>query len=273
LTVLDDILAPGGLNPVFQPIMEIDLDKGARVHGLEALIRGPRGSNVESPQVLFEYARRKHEEGVVDRACVATILEAARVLPPDLRLSVNVHASTLGRDPQFVGFLSERAQACGIARPRLIVEIVEHAQPWDGPAFGKAVGALHEIGVQVALDDVGLGYSNYRMVLDCRPHYFKIDRHFVSGAHADGYRQAVLESIVFLTRRFGGMAVAEGIEHELDLATARALGIELAQGYFFSPPLAAEELGLFGEPPPEGVPGGPMGRKKGPASRAAGTTT
>ena len=243
MNVLDEILAPGGLVALFQPIMQIRDERGPRLHGLEALIRGPRGSNVESPLVMFEYARRKHEEGVVDRACVAAILEAARALPPGVRLSINVHASTLGRDRQFVGFLSHRARACGIELPRLVVEIVEHAPPWDAPAFGEAVAKLHDVGVQVALDDVGLGYSNYRMMLDCRPDYFKIDRYFVSGAHGDGYRQAVLESIVFLARRFGGMAVAEGIEHEPDLATARALGIELAQGYLFSPPRPVEELG------------------------------
>jgi hypothetical protein len=144
-TLLDAILAPGGLTVVFQPVFE----------------------------------------AVVDRACVATALADAGLLPGQPRLSLNVHASTLGRDPGFPGFLLRTAQQADIEPRRLIVEIVEHAPALDVPGFRRALAALRETGIAIALDDVGLGQSNYKMILDARPEIYKLDKYLVSGAWSD----------------------------------------------------------------------------------------
>jgi EAL domain-containing protein (putative c-di-GMP-specific phosphodiesterase class I) len=80
------------------------------------------------------------------------------------------------------------------------------------------------------------------MILDCRPDYFKIDRYFAFGCAKDPYRQAVLQTIHELARRFGGRVVAEGVENPEDLETIRAIGIELAQGYLFAPALDPQQL-------------------------------
>jgi len=232
--LLDAILEPGGLTVHFQPIMEL---RGGerRVYGLECLTRGPKGSNLENAEVLFEYVRRKREESLVDRACVKAALETARNVPGSLQLSVNVHASTLGRDHEFLVFLGDVADVNAISLNDITVEIVEHAPPWDGRSFLDALEGLRRIGVRIGLDDVGLGQSNYRMILDCRPDYFKVDRYFALGCAKDPYRQAVLESIHELARRFGGRVVAEGVEAADDLAAIQAIGIDLVQGHFFSP--------------------------------------
>lgn len=249
-SLLDSILDPGGLTVLFQPIVELD-GPAPRLHAMEALVRGPHGTNLESADVLFEYVRRKHEEVVVDRACVEAIFSAADRLPEAVGLSLNVHASTLSRDLEFLPFLGAAAASHGIEFTRLIVEIVEHAPPWDGPPFLAALDGLRQIGVRIALDDVGLGQSNYRMILDSKPDYFKIDRYFVKGAHADFYRQAVLDSVYRLAHEFGARVVAEGVEDAIDLATLRSLGIGLVQGNFFSQPrplaLLAPFLGLQAE--------------------------
>jgi EAL domain-containing protein (putative c-di-GMP-specific phosphodiesterase class I) len=250
-SVLDSILDPGGLTVLFQPIVELN-GPAPRVHALEALVRGPQGSNLESADVLFEYVRRRHEEMVVDRACVRAIFSAAVRLPEAWGLNLNVHASTLSRDLEFLPFLGDAAESHGIELSRLTVEIVEHAPPWDGPSFLAALDGLRHIGVQIALDDVGLGQSNYRMILDSKPDYFKIDRYFVKGAHADFYRQAVLDSVCRLAQKFGARMVAEGVEDAIDLATLRSLGIGLVQGNLFSAPrplaLLAPALELQAEP-------------------------
>jgi EAL domain-containing protein (putative c-di-GMP-specific phosphodiesterase class I) len=238
---LDRLLEPGAIAVVFQPIFECR-GLARHLYALEALIRGPKGTNMEDPEVLLEYVRRKREEARIDRVCVASALRAAADLPAHPRLSINVHASTLGRDAGFVDFLSEAAAGHGIAFGRLTLEIVEHAPPWDGPAFLAALHELRSRGARIALDDVGLGQSNYKMMLDARPEYFKIDRYFVRGVHADTHRQAVLDSIAQLARRFGGRAVAEGVEDEADLLTVIAHGIDLIQGFLFSPALGPTAL-------------------------------
>jgi len=251
-SLLEKILEPGGLRAVFQPIF--DLGRGeSRIHGLECLMRGPAGTNVEKADVLFEYARLKRAEGVVDRACISTALREAARLPGEPRLSLNIHASTLARDHEFGVFLGDAASTVGISMDRITLEILEHTLPGDSSSFLNALDGLRAVGAEIALDHVGLGHSNYRMMLECKPHYFKVDGYFVQGCHADYFRQAVLESVAELSHRLGGRVVAEAVEDPRDLQLVTRFGFELAQGHLLcaaSP--AAVVAPLLEEPPPAG---------------------
>lgn len=237
----NQIVQPAGLSTAFQPIFEYTWS-GRSVFALEALTRGPRGTNVERSDVLFEYVRRKRREAEVDRLAIGAALREACGLPDLPGLSLNVHASTLEQDRLLPVWLSEQAREYGIPCNRIIVEIVEHAPPWSGPSFLFSLDRLRNLGVRIALDDVGLGQSNFRMILDCQPDLLKIDRHFVAGAHADEHRRAVLESIADLACRLGGRAVAEGVEDDRDLEAALSAGIDLFQGYLLCAPYSSKCL-------------------------------
>ena len=240
-TLLDLILEPGRLSVVFQPIFEVG-STGPQLFALECLIRGPRGTNAERPNVLFEYVRRKRAEIAVDRACVATALAEAGLIPGAPRLSLNVHAATLGRDPGFRAHLLERAREARIDPRRLVVEIVEHSEHLDVPSFRRALTELREAGIAIALDDVGLGQSNYKMILDVHPEIYKLDQYLVSGAWSDPYRQVILDSLARMVRRLGARAVAEGVEDHHELVAVEAAGIDLVQGFLLARPLSRGEL-------------------------------
>ncbi|MBN2371051.1 MAG: EAL domain-containing protein [Vicinamibacteria bacterium] len=232
-SLLDRILTPGELSVVFQPILEVR--NGSRaLHALECLIRGPRGTNLEPAEILLEYARRKREECRVDRACLSTAFMAASMLQPEARLCINVHASTLSLDAGLPRFIDETARTNRIDPSRLTVEIIEHLPACEEAVFLRALDSLREIGIKIALDDIGLGQSNYKMILDARPDYFKVDRYLVMGAYRDSRRQAILESIVRLAVRLDARVVAEGVEDALDLATVLSMGIDLIQGHLLS---------------------------------------
>jgi EAL domain-containing protein (putative c-di-GMP-specific phosphodiesterase class I) len=96
--------------------------------------------------------------------------------------------------------------------------------------------------MRIALDAVGGGTSTLRMMLDCRPHYFKIDRHFVHGVHADEGKRATLEAVAHIADCVGAEVVAEGVETADELAVVREVGIELVQGWHFCPALEFNEL-------------------------------
>jgi EAL domain-containing protein (putative c-di-GMP-specific phosphodiesterase class I) len=238
----DLILEPQGLTTMFQPIFEAGPGGSNRLFALEALTRGPKHTNIERSDVLFEYVRRKRGEAQVDLLAIASALRQARGLPRVPGLCLNVHAVTLESEKRLPLWLAELAAEYGIPLNSLIIEIVEHAPPWSGPHFLAALERLRHMGVRIALDDIGLGQSNFRMIVDCQPDLLKIDRHFVDGAHADPLRRAVLESIADLATRLGGRAVAEGIEDERDLAVAKAAGISLLQGYLLCRPCTTTAL-------------------------------
>ena len=240
-SMLDRILAPGGLRCYAQPIVRV-CGASCTVASVECLSRGPRGTPFESPAVLFDYARRKVAECDVDRVAVATALAGAQSLPGTLGIAVNVHASTLGRDPTFVDFLAGTACQYKIENSRLTVEVVEHSPVWNATQFLHSLHFLRELKIGVALDDVGTGESNYRMILDAAPDCFKIDSYLVQTAHSDYKRRSMLASIVHLARDLGSSVVAEGVESVADLESVLDLGITLIQGYIFSRPLPVAEL-------------------------------
>jgi EAL domain-containing protein (putative c-di-GMP-specific phosphodiesterase class I) len=239
---LNTILEPGGITSVYQPIMHVD--GAVSLTGFECLSRGPRGTNFESAKVMFEYVRLKREETVVDRACVAAALAHAP-RHETLQLTVNVHASTLGRDRAFVDFLCATANENGIACDQLTVEIVEHAPPWDSTGFAATLDRLREKGMRISLDDVGLGQSNFKMILDVRPDFMKLDRYFVDSCHSDPNRQAVIETVANLAAHFGAQVIAEGVDTGEISETLQKFGVRYMQGYLFAEPLSAEDAREF----------------------------
>ena len=239
---LNAILAPGGITPVYQPIMKFE--SAPALQGFECLARGPKGTNFESAKVMFEYVRLKHEETVVDRACVVAALADA----PKTHLTVNVHASTLVRDRGFTDFLCATAQEHGHSCERLTIEIVEHAPSWDSAALTAALDRLRHTGMRISLDDIGLGQSNFKMILDVRPDFLKLDRYFVESCHRDRNRQAVIASLAHLASHFGSELVAEGVDCAETAETLKGFGVRYMQGDWFAPPMSAEEAKVFGAP-------------------------
>jgi EAL domain-containing protein (putative c-di-GMP-specific phosphodiesterase class I) len=227
---------PRPLGSVLQPI--VDTDGGMRsVYAVECLTRGPLGSKYEGAAPLFEYVRARGLETQMDHACIAIALSNIAECS-DCKIALNVHPTTLVDRKDFVQFLVEECEYSEIAPSRLIIEIGEQTPAADTNAFCRTLARLRNLGVQIAVDDVGYGHSNYRTILDCQPDYLKIDRYFVHHSDSDPARLAVVRSIRDLAAHFGATVVAEGVEREEDHAALRALGISLFQGYLFSPPAA-----------------------------------
>jgi EAL domain-containing protein (putative c-di-GMP-specific phosphodiesterase class I) len=247
-SLLETILDPHNLSVRFQPIFRIH-ERLHQVHSVEALIRGPQGTNFERADILFDYVRRKKAEAAMDRTCFATICKAAMSLPPQFRINVNVHAVTLGQRPGFTDFFWDLAERCSLPLNRFTIEIVEHAPSCNVPSLMDTVTALRDSGVRIALDDVGLGQSNYRMMLDCQPEYFKLDAYFVRGLVHYPRRRAVVESVVTLAAAMQSSVVAEGVESTDDLIELNRIGVEFVQANLLCSPMRIEELwttGLLG---------------------------
>ncbi len=128
---------------------------------------------------------------------------------------------------------------------RITIEIVEHAPPWDGVSFLSALDQLRNLGAEIAVDDVGLGQSNFKMLLDVSPHYLKVDRYFVEGCATDPRRRSVIAAILQLASDSDAELIAEGVANADDAATLQALGVSLMQGFLYSEPLTLDAVRDF----------------------------
>src|SRR5208282_1680239 len=154
------LLSQGGIVPMVQPIFKLDGNAYA-LAGVECLSRGPAGTPFHRADAVFAYARYKRAEHILDQHCITIALQAASAIPAPIRLSLNVHASTLGRCSDFCGWLCAAAAENSIDVQRLTIEIVEHVPVRDKSEFLRTLAALRQAGMQIALDDVGLGNSNF----------------------------------------------------------------------------------------------------------------
>ena len=256
--MLHRLQRPGEIRIEFQPIVRVHHDH-LEVYAFEALARGPRGTSMERPAVMFEYARRKGAESAIDLICISEALVAAATLPGGPLISLNVHGSTLTGTRNFTHRLLTSAEVHRITPDRLMIEIIEHHVPWIAEKFRATVEELRSAGVHIAIDDLGVGGSNYQMVVDCHPDHLKIDRHLIHGCSRDRWRRAVLQSIATLARSCEATTIAEGIEDVADLEVLLDLGIDTMQGWLYSHSMPAPELAksplLLSPPPPQQMKG------------------
>lgn len=127
--------------------------------------------------------------------------------------------------------------------PKLIeVEITESTIMQNEEDAGKVLMRLKELGISISIDDFGTGYSSLcylkRFTLDS----LKIDRSFIKHLNTDPEDRAITTAIISLARHLGMKVIAEGVEEQEHLKFLTELGCDQAQGYFFSPPLPADEF-------------------------------
>jgi len=241
--ILNRLRQPGAIRVEFQPIFRVHADS-LEVYAYEALSRGPRGTSMERPAVMFDYARRKGAEATIDLLCIAEALVAATTLPGQPLISLNVHGATLASVEDFTLRVLGTADAVGITPDRLMLEVVEHRTPWIVDAFRTTLDELRDAGVHIAVDDLGIGASNFQMVVDCHPDHLKIDRYVVHGCSRDPWRRAVLQSVVALARECNALLIGEGVEEVADLEVLLDAGIDVVQGWLYAASKPALELAI-----------------------------
>jgi diguanylate cyclase (GGDEF)-like protein len=104
-------------------------------------------------------------------------------------------------------------------------------------------GALRELGLAIALDDLGEGFSSLRLWKELAPEIVKIDKHFIQGIDSDPLKRQFLRAIQDIALAAQTQLVAEGIETEAELRVIRDLKVTYAQGYFLARPARAPERG------------------------------
>ncbi|MCL2699432.1 MAG: bifunctional diguanylate cyclase/phosphodiesterase [Defluviitaleaceae bacterium] len=129
-----------------------------------------------------------------------------------------------------------------VAPSRLRIELLESILLEDFDAAVKVLDDLHTLGVTVALDDFGSGYSSLEYVAKLPLDYLKIERAFSMNLHKNPCNKVILETVMTLAKGMQVMTVAEGVEDQAQLDFLRSIGCDIAQGYFINKPMDAESF-------------------------------
>jgi diguanylate cyclase (GGDEF)-like protein len=230
---------------MYQPI--VDITNSTPV-GVEALVRWkhPRWGMVAP----LEFIGIAEETGMIRELGLYVLEEACRqwqewqvelIDEPAFTVSVNVSPRQL-RDPSFVSEVWRILTRVGLPPSHLTLEITESFMVDDPESARARLRELKALGVRISMDDFGTGYSSLASLQDLPLDVLKIDKLFVDHVAEDPRRTAFAQAIIRMGKTLGLGLIAEGVENAEQAERLQSLGCRFAQGFYFSRPVAADEI-------------------------------
>ena len=223
----------------YQPL--VNLYTG-QLHSAEALIRWQSSRGLVAPS---EFIRFTEDSGLIIPIGRWLMREAAMQAARwnesgmNVRISVNVSARQL-RDADIVNQLRELIEESGAARTLVDIELTESCFIEDEKSAIDLMRQFKQLGARILLDDFGTGYSSLSQLTRLPIDVIKLDRSFITGIDQNYQSQSLVRSLLNLARAFGFAIVAEGVETEREVQFLKDIGVDYAQGYFYSKPMAPD---------------------------------
>ncbi len=250
---LASALANDQISLVYQPFLEVDSN---RIQGFEALLRWQHPIHGSIPPAEFiaiaEETGLIHPIGewVIREAC-----QAAARWPEHLRVSVNLSVAQFrNRTITIVNTIVRALADAGLSPTRLEVEITESILISKFDATIALLESLSALGITIALDDFGIGYSSLTYLRKLPLHRLKIDQSFVRDMLIDADCAAIVKSVVGLARELRIAVIAEGVETIQQLDYLRQINCSEVQGYLVGKPIPIEQVaGLLEKQLPDNI--------------------
>jgi len=225
----------------YQPL--VDAADGT-IRSVEALVRWQHPERgLLLPAAFLPQAERSAAITVLtDRVLADAVEQAARWQEAGrpLPVAVNLPAPVLAHD-RIVEVIAGLLAKHSLPASALIVEITESVVMTRPERSAERLRAIRELGVRVAMDDFGTGYTSLALLTQLPLDELKLDRAFVLRVH-DPQERVIVEAVARMARGLGLTLVAEGVEDQHTADTLRALGFDLLQGYHFGRPVPPELL-------------------------------
>lgn len=235
---LRNAIENGGLTLAYQPLVDA---ASHEIIGVEALVRWNRpGYGPVSPEAFIPIAETS---GLIEALGLFVLRKACETAGdwPELRIAVNVSPGQF-RNPAFADYVRSVLKQTEIEAERVTLEITEGYIIQNPVRTRQSIERLKALGVKIALDDFGSGFSSIGYLRQFGFDRIKIDRSLITDV-LDGKRaRDMLQATVALARSLDIPVTAEGIETEEQGMVVRLFGCDELQGYYFGKPMAAEEI-------------------------------
>lgn len=243
-------LDEGGLELLYQPKISIAQN---RVVGMEALLRWNRanesgGTDMVSPAYFIPIAE---ESGLIVRMGAWALEEACRRAKEwakgaheDLKVAVNLSPQQF-RDAGLSEKVRQALRATELNPKNLELEITESGLVDGVDDVVKLMRELKSVGVTIAIDDFGTGYSSLSYLKRLPIDVLKIDQSFMRGVPADQEDMSIVRAVIGIAKTLDLALVAEGVETPDQVTFLREQDCDVAQGYLYAKPLAADAFGRF----------------------------
>ena len=239
---------PQGFEVHYQPQVTLDT---RTLTEMEILVRGghPRRGLV----MPSEFIQVTEETGLIVSIGGRVLEETCRQATewgnqnghrPRITMCVNLSMRQL-QDPDLVDKVERALRRAALDPDRLKLEITETMVMEDEQHVIGVLRDLRALGVRIALDDFGSGFSALNYVKDLPVDDLKIDKSFIDGLGEDPVNDTIVRMIVDFAHTLGLKVTAEGVENERQVASLTAMRCDLAQGFFFSKPLPSEAAGAL----------------------------
>jgi len=227
----------------YQPIVALP---AGNIVGFEALARWQAADRLVPPG---EFVAVANETGIIlpmNRGLLLQACERLRCWREEfphlpLYMSMNVSAREF-ENPDLARGIAATLQQTGVLPSSLQLEIMETIAMGDAEKAGAALAQLKALGVRLSIDDFGTGYSSLSRLQRFPVDTLKIDRSFISQMDSDRESREMVRIIISLAHNFQLRVVAEGVETRPQADQLQQLGCDLAQGYLYARPLAADAV-------------------------------
>lgn len=228
-----NIIDSKAVTTLFQPIYNV---QQKTILGYEALTRGPEDTELYSPDKLFHYATLHNLLSELEILCrdKAITRFAELKLPGKLFLNISPLVLLSKNHPQ--GETMKFVQRAGLSCDQIVIELSEKYPVPNDNMLSEALAKYRQFGFNVAIDDLGAGYSGLKLWSQLRPNIVKIDRYFVENCHQDSFKRKFLKAIFDLAQSAKAQVVVEGIETRDEFELLQRLGMVYAQGFYLARP-------------------------------------
>ena len=230
-----EVLRQGQITSLFQPI--VDLDKYA-IWGYEALSRGPEETSLYSPLALFDMAEKYGLLKNLESLCIRSASHQFNKLGLSGKLFVNISHEVLIAGSQIEKQVVDLLLNSQLQPENVVIELTERSSTDDINALIEAAAIFRKLGFEIAIDDLGSGYSSLQLWSELKPDYVKIDRHFIQDIDTDNTKQEFVRAMHAMSQITHTRILAEGVETRGELEVLKNIGLGLFQGYLFAKPAA-----------------------------------